>query len=104
MCSLQMRYGETWTPVRGQSKQTYPTLVEDEKYLENSEFIQRVWAAYGHIVDILEFRNQNDVRLAPHYTHGASILYANTALLYIEGSSGDWGGEKLFCTIKLYNL
>ncbi len=97
-----MRYGDTWAPVRGDTSP--PNLFYDEVYLGPSEFIKHVWSQSGDIMDYVGFHNQSDVHIIPRFHHGSAINYANTALLYINGSYGDYGGEKLFCYLMLHHL
>ncbi len=102
-CSLQFRYGETWTPIRGEST-NIPALIYDEVYLGSLEFIKSVWSFSADIVDIIEFHNQTGIRMVPRFHSNGAAQVTQKALLYVSGIHGNWLGEKLFCTLTLHHL
>ena len=104
ICRLQFRYGDVWAPVRGKSTQNYPHLTEDEVYLGRSEFIKSVWSYSADIMDIIVFRNQSDIQVVPRYHDGRLVNITHSALLYVSGTFGEWGGAHLFCDLTLHYL
>ena len=102
-CSLQFRFGETWTPIRGEST-NIQALIYDEVYLGSLEFIKSIWSFSADIVDIIEFHNQTGIRMVPRFHSGGAVQVTHNALLYVSGIHGNWHGEKLFCTLTLHHL